>query len=50
MFNVSGLDAVELELISGKRFRIGTDHPEGLETAIRQATGSLSSSAEPISP
>ena len=49
MFNVSGLDAVELELISGKRFRIGTDEPGELAAAIRRATGS-SSSAEPISP
>jgi hypothetical protein len=50
MFNVSGLDAVELELISGKRFRIGTDQPEELTAAIRQATGSPSTGAEPISP
>jgi hypothetical protein len=27
MFNVSGLDAVELGLASGARFRIGTDRP-----------------------
>jgi hypothetical protein len=28
MFNVSGLDAVELALASGARFRIGTDRPD----------------------
>lgn len=44
MFNVSGLEAVELGLASGRRFRIGTDRPgevvaalEGL-TALRPAT------------
>jgi hypothetical protein len=37
MFNVSGLDAVELELRSGGVFRIGTDEPERLELAIREA-------------
>ena len=30
MFNVWGLDAVELELESGKVFRIGTDEPDEL--------------------
>ena len=39
MYNVSGLDAVELELREGKTFRIGTDEPEKLLTAIRDATG-----------
>lgn len=34
LYNVSGLDAVELDLASGKRLRIGTDDPEGLEKAI----------------
>lgn len=37
MFNVSGLDAVELELANGRHFRIGTDDPAGLEAAIRGA-------------
>lgn len=37
MFNVSGLDAVELELRNGGVFRIGTDEPERLEMAIRDA-------------
>jgi len=34
MYNVWGLDAVELEQRSGKRFRIGTDEPEALVAAI----------------
>lgn len=34
MFNVSGLRAVELELRSGKRFRVGTDRPEEVVEAI----------------
>lgn len=38
MYNVSGLDAVELELENGRRFRIGTDEPEQLLAAIRNAT------------
>ncbi len=37
MFNVSGLDAVELHLADGRRFRIGTDDPEGLVAAIGHA-------------
>jgi hypothetical protein len=39
LFNISGLDAVELTLRSGKRFRIGTDESDKLVLAIRQATG-----------
>lgn len=34
MYNVWGLDAVELELSSGHVFRIGTDEPDKLSTAI----------------
>lgn len=30
MYNVWGLDAIELELKSGKNFRIGTDDPDNL--------------------
>lgn len=37
LWNVSGLDAVELELTSGKRFRIGTDEPGRLVRAIEAA-------------
>jgi hypothetical protein len=34
MFNVSGLDAVELTLASGRKFRIGTDEPAALVAAL----------------
>ena len=34
MYNVSGYDAVELELRSGKKFRAGTDEPAALAAAI----------------
>jgi hypothetical protein len=37
LWNVSGLDAVELEYTNGKRFRIGTDEPERLVEAINNA-------------
>lgn len=43
MFNVSGLDAVELELVQGRRFRIGTYDPETVVRAITQARGEVSS-------
>ncbi len=36
MYNVSGLDAVEIELKGGGRFRIGTDEPEELLRALKQ--------------
>ena len=36
IYNVSGLDAVEIELKGGGRFRIGTDEPEELLRALRQ--------------
>lgn len=35
MWNVWGLDAVEILLTNGKRFRIGTDDPDGLTAALR---------------
>lgn len=34
MYNVWGLDAVELELSSGKVFRVGTDEPDALHAAL----------------
>ena len=37
LWNVSGLDAVELLLSNGKKFRVGTDDPEGLTSSLRQA-------------
>jgi hypothetical protein len=37
LFNVSGLSAVELSMTDGKCVRIGTDRPEELARALRQA-------------
>jgi len=37
IFNVSGLDAVEIRMENGKIYRIGTDEPKELESAILQA-------------
>ena len=37
IYNVSGFDAVEIILRNGKIYRIGTDDPIGLETAIKRA-------------
>jgi hypothetical protein len=51
LYNVSGLRAVELRTRHGKRYLIGTDRPEELEAAIRQAAapaGVLLS--EPVEP
>lgn len=38
LYNVSGLDAVEIVLSSGAVHRIGTDDPEGLTQAINAAS------------
>jgi hypothetical protein len=35
LWNVTGLDGVELALVNGRRFRIGTDEPERLAAAIQ---------------
>ena len=37
LYNVSGFQAVEIKFRTGKKFRIGTDVPQELETAIQQA-------------
>jgi hypothetical protein len=37
LYNVSGLDAVELKLKSGEIRRIGTDDPNGLASALNAA-------------
>ena len=37
LYNVSGLDAVEIHLRSGRKFRIGTDEPQQLHAAIDAA-------------
>lgn len=34
LYNVSGLDAVQLQLRSGRKLRIGTNDPQGLVEAI----------------
>ena len=34
LYNVSGLDAVQVQLRSGRKFRIGTDDPQGVISAI----------------
>jgi len=39
LWNVWGLDAVELDLTNGRRFRIGTDEPDELLAAIRALIG-----------
>ena len=41
MYNIAGYDAVELELRSGKVFRIGTDDPASLLGAIERLRSSL---------
>lgn len=39
LFNVSGLDAVELLLADGRRVRLGTDEPAELDRALRSRRG-----------
>lgn len=38
LWSVSGFDAVEVKLVDGKRFRIGTDEPHELCSALATAT------------
>jgi hypothetical protein len=40
LYNVSGFQAVEIKLRRGSKFRIGTDVPQELESAIREALDS----------
>lgn len=37
IYNVFGLDAVEIVLKNGKIYRVGTDDPQGLEDALNKA-------------
>jgi hypothetical protein len=37
LYNVSGFDAVEIELRDGRKYRIGTDRPLELQQAILEA-------------
>lgn len=39
LWNVSGLDAVELDLKNNRKFRIGTDEPRELLAAIQKLSG-----------
>ncbi len=47
LWNVSGFDAVELVLANGKRFRVGTDEPALLASAITRAKGVAASPPAP---
>ena len=38
IYNVSGLDAVEIEMSDGNVIRIGTDEPDQLATVLRETT------------
>ena len=46
LYNVSGLEAVELNMKSGKTCRIGTDEPEVLAAAVQEALGGSSTEVE----
>ncbi len=46
LYNVSGLDAVELKMKSGKTCRIGTDEPDVLAAALGEALDSARSAQE----
>lgn len=37
LFNVSGFSAIELQMKNGKRYRIGTDEPDNLASALSEA-------------
>ena len=37
LFNVSGFSAIELQMKNGKRYRIGTDEPDDLASALSEA-------------
>lgn len=39
LYNIYGLDAVELTFASGKKARIGTDDPQGLAAAVAAVIG-----------
>jgi hypothetical protein len=47
IWNVSGLDAVELTLADGRRFRAGTDEPQALVDAIARAKALRGEPAQP---
>ncbi|MCA9082154.1 MAG: hypothetical protein KDA58_16450 [Planctomycetaceae bacterium] len=39
LFNVSGFDAVQINMRNGRQYRIGTDDPVGLQAAIESVLG-----------
>jgi len=39
LYNISGFLAVEIQMKSGKKYRIGTDEPKKLIEAIQQSLG-----------
>jgi hypothetical protein len=41
LYNVGGLDAVELELDNGRVVRVGTDEPDALLAAVQAALGGV---------
>jgi hypothetical protein len=45
LWNVSGFEAVELDLASGRRFRVGTDEPAALVAAITREKGEAPAAA-----
>jgi len=45
LWNISGLNAVELVFRNGKLLRVGTDEPEALSRALQQALGFPESTA-----
>jgi hypothetical protein len=47
IWNVSGLDAVELALPEGRHFRIGSDEPAALAAAIARTKGTLPQAPAP---
>ncbi len=46
LYNVSGLDAIELQMRNGRRHRIGTDAPGELERALRAAIDTIANSRD----
>jgi len=42
LYNISGTRAVEIQIRSGKKYRIGTNEPEALMGALREALSSQS--------
>jgi hypothetical protein len=47
LWNVSGFDVVELVLADGRRFRIGTDEPSALVSAIARVRGETAAAFAP---